>query len=158
MANQKLLQAVQRPVTRTVEYEGCELTLHAPTGADAVNYLLDVKGLDEVRSQSLKDKQAALPTGEVDELTEEQHAELAAFRASLTPEERKEADHFEQETMLLVSRWLPVLLEPEGLTEQDSWRAFTVMGGFHGPVPTAMFELVGEAAGLDGARAKQVPS
>lgn len=73
-------------------------------------------------------------------------------------EPRKGAEPDEGAMMKFIAKWIGRLLQPHGLDPTQSWRVFLAMGGFDGPVPQAMVEMVSACVGLPPSRVEAVPT
>ena len=64
----------------------------------------------------------------------------------------------EEAIMKFVAKWIGRLLAPEGLDPVQSWRVFLALGGFEGPIPSAMIGMVTACMGLPEGRVADVPT
>ena len=134
--NDALRAAIQRDDSVEVEHNGLSARLHPPRGEKAVEYIADAKKMipsDRVRPY-LNGK--ADPPADI----------------------QVEIDDIEKNTLGFVAKWIGPLMEEEGISPTDAWRAFLALGGAAGPVVPAMADLVGSCIGLPDDRVEAVPT
>ena len=73
-------------------------------------------------------------------------------------EPKKGQDPDEGMMMKFIAKWIGRLLQPEGLDPTQSWRVFLALGGFDGPVPGAMVDMVSACVGIPPSRVEAVPT